>query len=160
MFDTWWNALNLELQIFYAIGIISLLFLMVQVFFSLFAGMDDLHDISDGGMLVAVAEMALAGGMGAEVSLELADPTETSLAAAHFGEDQGRFLVTTAEPIALRELANEAGVKATLIGTTGFFSQVDQCEGILCESSDAFASLADLRAAHEGFFPALMQGEL
>lgn len=49
MFDTWWNALNLELQIFYAIGIIALLFLMVQVFFSLFAGMDDMHDIHDGG---------------------------------------------------------------------------------------------------------------
>jgi len=49
VFDTWWNALNLELQIFYAIGIIALLFLMVQVFFSLFAGMDDLHDIADGG---------------------------------------------------------------------------------------------------------------
>jgi phosphoribosylformylglycinamidine synthase len=114
------------------------------------------HDISDGGMLVAVTEMALAGGMGAEISLEDADPTDTSLTAAHYGEDQGRFLVTTVEPIALRQLADQAGTKATVIGTTGFHSEKDGCEGILCESSDAFASLADLRAAHEGFFANLM----
>ncbi|MDQ3477551.1 MAG: phosphoribosylformylglycinamidine synthase subunit PurL, partial [Pseudomonadota bacterium] len=114
------------------------------------------HDISDGGMLVAIAEMALAGKMGAEVSLENADPTEGSLAAAHFGEDQGRYIVTTAKQINLREFAEEARTKATVIGTTGFHSQMDECEGILCESSDAFASLAELRAAHEGFFPRLM----
>jgi len=108
--------------------------------------------------LVAVAEMALAGGMGAEISLDDADPTDTSLAAAHFGEDQGRYLVTTANPapVALRQLAEKAGTKATMIGSTGFLSQIDGCEGIICESSDAFASLADLRAAHEGFFPRLM----
>lgn len=49
MFDTWWNALNLELRLFYGIGIVALLFLMIQVFFSLFAGMDDMGDIHDGG---------------------------------------------------------------------------------------------------------------
>ena len=114
------------------------------------------HDISDGGMLVAIAEMALAGGMGAEVCLDNADPTTTSLAAAHFGEDQGRYLVTTNQPIHLRELANEAGVDATVIGTTGFYSRLDESEGIWCEASDSFASLATLRAAHEGFFPNLM----
>ncbi|NUS99770.1 MAG: phosphoribosylformylglycinamidine synthase subunit PurL [Sphingomonas sp.] len=114
------------------------------------------HDISDGGLLVAVTEMALAGGIGAEISLDAADPTESSLAAAHFGEDQGRYLVTTSKPLNLRELANKVGVHATVIGTTGGYSEVDQCEGILCEASDAFASLADLRAAHEGFFPKLM----
>jgi phosphoribosylformylglycinamidine synthase subunit PurL len=114
------------------------------------------HDISDGGMLVSVAEMALAGGIGAEICLEDADPTDTSLAAAHFGEDQGRYLVTTTGPVALRQLAEEAGTKATVIGTTGFVSQANNCEGIFCESSNAFVSLADLRAAHEGFFPNLM----
>ena len=64
-------------------------------------------------MLVAIAEMALAGGMGAAVMLDSADPTTTSLAAAHFGEDQGRYLVTTDGTVALRELANAAGVRAT-----------------------------------------------
>jgi hypothetical protein len=47
-----------------------------------------------------------------------------------------------------------------MIGTTGYFSKQDDCEGIWCESSDAFVSLADLRAAHDGFFPKLMGGEL
>jgi hypothetical protein len=47
VFDAWWNALNLELRLFYGIGIIALLFLMVQVFFSLFAGMDDMGDVHD-----------------------------------------------------------------------------------------------------------------
>ena len=116
------------------------------------------HDVSDGGMLVAIAEMALAGGMGAEVMLDDADPTDTALAAAHFGEDQGRFIVTTAQPIPLRQIANDAGVKATSIGTTGNGSQTspDKNAGIWCESSDAFISLAELRAAHESFFPRLM----
>ena len=49
VFDAWWNLLNLELRIFYGIGIIALLFLMVQIFFSLFAGMDDMGDLHDAG---------------------------------------------------------------------------------------------------------------
>ena len=115
------------------------------------------HDISDGGMMVAVAEMALAGGMGAEVSLDLADPTETSLAAAHFGEDTGRYLVTTDGDVPLREMAKQAETFATVIGTTGFHSEQDDSEGILCQVSNGFASLADLRAAHESFFKNWME---
>ncbi|MCK0531908.1 phosphoribosylformylglycinamidine synthase subunit PurL [Sphingobium agri] len=90
------------------------------------------HDISDGGLLVAVAEMALASGKGAELSAELTT-------AAAFGEDQGRYVVTAA-----------AGVDipgAVKIGTVGG----DQVAGV---------SLADLRSAHEGFFPNLMDAEL
>jgi len=90
--------------------------------------------------------------------LDDADPTDTSLSAAHFGEDQGRFIVTTAQPTALRQIANDAGIKATSIGMTGNRSQTspDKNVGIWCEASDAFIPLADLRAAHEGFFPKLM----
>jgi hypothetical protein len=56
----------------------------------------------------------------------------------------------------LRQLADAAGVRATLIGTSGCFSRMENCEGVWCEATDAFVSLADLRAAHEGFFPKLM----
>ncbi|GLV21507.1 phosphoribosylformylglycinamidine synthase subunit PurL [Sphingobium sp. TomMM35A] len=90
------------------------------------------HDISDGGLLVAIAEMALASGKGAELSTELTT-------AAAFGEDQGRYVVTAA-----------AGVDipgAVKIGTVGG----GQVAGV---------SLADLRLAHEGFFPNLMDAEL
>lgn len=90
------------------------------------------HDVSDGGLLVAVAEMALAGGIGAELQ------TGFTTASA-FGEDQGRYVVTTAPGV---EVAG-----AVRIGTVGG----DAVAGI---------ALADLRAAHEGFFPALMGSEL
>ncbi|MGC4252003.1 MAG: phosphoribosylformylglycinamidine synthase subunit PurL [Sphingobium sp.] len=90
------------------------------------------HDISDGGLLVAVAEMALAGGIGAELSIALST-------AGAFGEDQGRYLVTAPEGVSIPG--------ATRIGTTGG----DKAAGVALDA---------LRAAHEGFFPNLMDAEL
>lgn len=90
------------------------------------------HDISDGGLIVAIAEMALAGGIGAE--LTTAFTTQSA-----FGEDQGRYIVTTAQDVDVPG--------AVRIGAVG-------------GESVAGVALADLRAAHEGFFPALMGGEL
>ena len=49
------------------------------------------HDVSDGGIAVAFAEMALAGGIGG--SLTVYDYNHT-LAAQMFSEDQGRYLIT------------------------------------------------------------------
>ncbi len=96
------------------------------------------HDISDGGLLVAVAEMALAGNIGATLN-GIAD------AATAFGEDQARYIVTTSNASALEA----TGVPVTRIGTTG---------GDAVKVNGAEASLTDLRKAHEGFFPALMEG--
>ncbi|GLV29833.1 phosphoribosylformylglycinamidine synthase subunit PurL [Sphingobium sp. TomTYG75] len=90
------------------------------------------HDISDGGLLVTIAEMALAGGMGAQLDIELNT-------AAAFGEDQGRYVVTAA---AGTEIAG-----AVRIGTVGGDNVAD-------------VKLTDLRSAHEGFFPNLMDAEL
>lgn len=90
------------------------------------------HDISDGGLLVTVAEMALTGGIGAQLDIEL----NTAVA---FGEDQGRYVVTAA---AGTEIAG-----AVRIGAVGGDKVAD-------------VKLADLRAAHEGFFPDLMDAEL
>ncbi len=114
------------------------------------------HDVSDGGMAVAAAEMMLASGIGVEIMLEDADPTDGTCAAAHFGEDQGRYLVTTDGAVPLRQLADEAGVAATMIGETGF--EFHGRPGFLCESTDKFVSLADLREAHESFFRDWMEG--
>ena len=48
------------------------------------------HDVSDGGLAVALSEMAMASGIGADVELPFpADPIPV-----WFGEDQGRYLVT------------------------------------------------------------------
>ena len=90
------------------------------------------HDISDGGLLVAVAEMALASGLGAQLSVALTT-------AAAFGEDQGRYVVTAAEGVDI-----PGAVKIGAVGS-------DHVAGV---------ALADLRSAHEGFFPQLMDAEL
>jgi phosphoribosylformylglycinamidine synthase len=107
------------------------------------------HDISDGGLLVAVAEMALAGHIGAMLMGTAA--IHLPLAAAWFGEDQARYVVTTRDFYNLEQSAFIAKVECQLIGFTGGDS--------LIASSTACASLDTLRRAHEGFFPALMGGE-
>ena len=111
------------------------------------------HDISDGGLLVTVAEMALAGRIGATIAPDWA--SETPLSAQMFGEDQGRYVVTGhAETILAR--AEAAGVPATRIGATGGDAVAVGDE----EEKIGWATLHDLRAAHEGFFPKLMDAEL
>src|SRR5215469_15023242 len=49
------------------------------------------HDLSDGGLIAAAAEMALASDVGAELKA----PDEVPAHAWFFGEDQGRYLVAT-----------------------------------------------------------------
>jgi len=109
------------------------------------------HDISDGGLLIALAEMALAGGKGFQVfnSSDLPDHPWA------FGEEQGRYIVTTKglASTAILEAASEANMVVQSIGTVSDLDDIRIGGG-------RRVSLADLRAAHEGFFPALMQGEL
>ena len=74
------------------------------------------HDLSDGGLLIALTEMAMAGGRG--VAIE-ALPRNLPLHAAYFGEDQARYIITTRDAEALLAAARSAGVPAQRIGTTG-----------------------------------------
>ncbi|QJR03363.1 phosphoribosylformylglycinamidine synthase subunit PurL [Sphingobium yanoikuyae] len=90
------------------------------------------HDISDGGLIVTIAEMALAGKIGATLDVALTT-------ASAFGEDQSRYVVTAPAGV---EIAG-----AVKIGTVG-------------GDSVAGVSIDALRTAHEGFFPALMDSEL
>ena len=103
------------------------------------------HDISDGGILVAAAEMALAGGIGATICNYDDDLPDHAWA---FGEDQGGYIVTLREGHYL-DLPEAC---SWFLGHTGGSTLVfaDVCE----------IPLADLRAAHEGFFPKLMGNEL
>jgi phosphoribosylformylglycinamidine synthase subunit PurL len=105
------------------------------------------HDISDGGLAVALCEMALAGGLGAELSAN----DEYTAAQWWFGEDQGRYVITVPDTEALnRALAagthNEdtARVGFRRIGTVGG----DSLLGV---------GLAELREAHERFFKDWME---
>ena len=76
------------------------------------------HDISDGGLLIALAEMAMAGGIGAQL---LAAPGSIVPHAYWFGEDQARYIVTVPAAEAGLVLAKMkgAGVPCVRIGTTG-----------------------------------------
>src|SRR5690606_4955283 len=101
------------------------------------------HDLSDGGLGVALAEMAIASGIGATVS----QPAGADNEASFFGEDQARYLVTVSAG-ALAALADVPGVSVQHIGTTG---------GASLKLGDAHAiSVVQLKAAHEGWFPAFM----
>jgi len=104
------------------------------------------HDLSDGGLLVAAAEMALAGGVGAGITVpeDLAVPLHAWL----FGEDQARYLVAVGDPAGLLDDAATAGVPAAAIGVTG--------GDALTVNSGKPISLADLRNAHEGWLPRYM----
>ncbi|MEE8499957.1 MAG: phosphoribosylformylglycinamidine synthase subunit PurL, partial [Kiloniellales bacterium] len=109
------------------------------------------HDLSDGGLAVALAEMALAGDLGAEIQRPddgAAGADETPLHAWLFGEDQARYLVSAPEAAGVIEAARAANVRAAVIGTTG--------GATLTLPGGAPISLGELRAAHEGWLPRYM----
>jgi len=102
------------------------------------------HDLSDGGLLVAATEMALAGNLGCRLE-------GIKGHAALFGEDQGRYLVTikTADMFAVQDAAEKAGVPCKNIGATGGTSLNIGADGV---------ELNELRRLHEEWFPAYMAG--
>jgi phosphoribosylformylglycinamidine synthase len=108
------------------------------------------HDLSDGGLAVALAEMAMASGIGATVpGLAGVDAVPV-----WFGEDQGRYLVTLdldpqgQEMVDLWKEAKEAGVFAPWIGTTG---------GADLKLGETRAiPVAEMKTEHEGWFPRYM----
>ncbi len=107
------------------------------------------HDVSDGGLAVTLAEMAIASGIGAELQM----PVDMDPIPVWFGEDQGRYLVTIshADPGLVRDIQDEAaelGLAAPWIGETG---------GTELKLAGARPiPVADLKAAHEGWFPRFM----
>jgi phosphoribosylformylglycinamidine synthase len=108
------------------------------------------HDVSDGGLLVALAEMALAGGRG----FLYIPPAHPPVHAAAFGEDQARYLIgagaTQAEGIVRQAeaLGLPASVTALINGDA------------IAVPGEPPLPLARLREAHEGWLPGYMSGEL
>jgi phosphoribosylformylglycinamidine synthase len=107
------------------------------------------HDISDGGLLVAVAEMALAGGCGATL---LAGPQALPPHAFWFGEEQARYVLAVPDAGPVLAAAAAAGVEAFTIGHS---RQADPV-GHLTLPDATTISLDELRDTHERFFPAWM----
>ena len=111
------------------------------------------HDVSDGGVAVALAEMALAGSFGAQIDIE---NYPGSVAGMFFGEDQAVYIVTSPkDATTFIEKINEYGVVAEQIGVTGSDVLAFSSMG----GSASSVPLADLRRAHEGFFPKLMSND-
>jgi len=106
------------------------------------------HDLSDGGLAVALAEMALASGIGARVEAEGLEH------AFFFGEDQGRYVLTSApaETSAIVDEAKGLGVPLKRIGVTGGET--------LRLGGAAPVALAALAEAYEIWLPAYMSSTL
>jgi phosphoribosylformylglycinamidine synthase len=107
------------------------------------------HDVSDGGVAVAIAEMALAGGIGAYIHA----PHPLGIAASYFAEDQGLY-VATVDDMQLNDFlhaSTRAGVSVEPLGKTIANRLIFECA-----EGDHVVALDDLRSAHEGFFPKLM----
>jgi phosphoribosylformylglycinamidine synthase len=122
------------------------------------------HDVSDGGLLVALTEMALAGDVGFEAQT-FGNPTRDA-----FAEDQARYIVTVkAGDRRIESISVDEQVTCDWIGLVrGTTIALREEQDYLVdeqpqEGVDKLARwsipLADLRAAHEGFFPKLMGGD-
>jgi phosphoribosylformylglycinamidine synthase len=107
------------------------------------------HDLSDGGLLVALAEMAMASGIGARLN---AAPSDTPAQAFWFGEDQARYVMTVraSDADAVMARARAASVPAQRLGMTG--------GDALTLPGESPILVASLRESFEGWFPAYMAG--
>jgi phosphoribosylformylglycinamidine synthase len=103
------------------------------------------HDVSDGGLLVTLAEMAMAGGHGALIDAPAsAIPPHTYW----FGEDQARYLIETAAADEILAAARAAGIPVQRIGTVG--------GAALTLPGGGAISVAELKAANEAWLPGYM----
>ncbi len=108
--------------------------------------LDSVHDISDGGLAVALAEMAIAGDLGAAIAPEAMVGTGHGFL---FGEDQARYVAAARPEIAAALMAEgaAAGVPVARLGIVGGAALVlPQAEPI---------AVSELRAAHEDMVSAL-----
>ncbi|WP_336986581.1 phosphoribosylformylglycinamidine synthase subunit PurL [Altererythrobacter aquiaggeris] len=99
------------------------------------------HDVSDGGVAVACAEMALAGGIGCKLD------SIYDVAAEWFNEIQGVYIVTSMNGAQVAAEAHRKGLYCTALGYTGGDAIV--FEGPFSASA---VPLADLREASDSFF--------
>jgi phosphoribosylformylglycinamidine synthase subunit PurL len=104
------------------------------------------HDVSDGGLLVAVAEMAIASGIGAV----LEQPSGIPAHAFWFGEDQARYVITTKQSQPVLERARAVGVPVVPLGATG--------GTLLAIAGERPLRIDDLKRRFEAWLPAYMAG--
>jgi len=105
------------------------------------------HDLSDGGLIAALADMAMAGGVGVDVTVDDTLPLHAHL----FSESQARYLVATDADTAeqIRKEAKDAGIPVIVLGETGG-------DSIVVNGGAVKLDLKALKAAHEGWLPNYM----
>ncbi|MGB7076453.1 MAG: phosphoribosylformylglycinamidine synthase subunit PurL [Xanthobacteraceae bacterium] len=104
------------------------------------------HDVSDGGLLVALAEMAMASGIGAVLEGNAGLPAH----AFWFGEDQARYVVTAKDGNAIMQRAKSADVPLLRIGATG--------GAVLAVDGERLLPVHDLKHRFESWLPTYMAG--
>jgi len=104
------------------------------------------HDMSDGGLACAAADMALASGIGIKLAHEGKLPMHGFL----FGEDQARYLLTAdkTDAIAILQDAKADGIPVQVVGLAGG-------DAISVNGAHSL-DLVKLREAHESWLPDLM----
>ena len=105
------------------------------------------HDISDGGLAVTIAEMCLNSTFGAQITT----PTGGHLHGWAFGEDQARYVVTSADGLALTIAAQKASIAISKIGKVTSKAELQF-------GDDDTISVIDLKIASEACLPKLMAG--
>ena len=107
------------------------------------------HDLSDGGLAVALAEMALASGLGAKLDAPSANVPPHAF---WFGEDQARYVVTARAEDADRIVADSkaAGIPMVKIGITG--------GNALSLPGESPIQISSLSEKFEGWLPTYMAG--
>ena len=104
------------------------------------------HDLSDGGLIGAAADLALASDCGVVLDASSATHAHVLL----FAEDQARYLVAVPNPQDVLAAAREAGLRASVVG---------QARGDAFASTDLFSiPLKHLREIHEGWMPGWIEG--
>ena len=102
------------------------------------------HDLSDGGLLVALAEMAMASRIGAVLEAPPGAPAH----AFWFGEDQARYVVTAKDAEVVAQRAKAAGVPLLRLGATG--------GRVLAVAGERPLPIGDLLSRFEDWLPAYM----
>jgi phosphoribosylformylglycinamidine synthase len=127
------------------------------------------HDISEGGIACAAAEMVLASGTSLDLCAEInwpqpagsafKPPTKIPDVVTLFAEDQARYLVSVSagqiDP--LRAFAKKLGHE-WMVTPIGFF-EGDGFQFFADAGGKTCVPLATLRAAHEGWLPNYMNGQ-
>ncbi|AHC73867.1 phosphoribosylformylglycinamidine synthase II [Candidatus Endolissoclinum faulkneri L5] len=104
------------------------------------------HDVSDGGLLVSIAEMALVLKV---FGVDIVTPEDILVHAWGFGEDQGRYIVATSSPMKVIEAALSASVPAAVVG-------VVNKSGMLTLNGEIIITVKELSYQYEKWLPGYM----